>query len=78
MQQELLQFILDTFVPFSDEEITPTTSLFVNKVLDSLNLVTIISHVQQKYGIVIQPFEMTLENFGTVEIICDYIKSKQG
>jgi len=34
--------------------------------------------VQQKYGIVIQPFEMTLENFGTVEIICDYIKSKQG
>ncbi len=77
MEQELLQFILDTFVPMADEEVTTTTSLFKEKVLDSLNLVSIITHIQSEYGIDIQPFEVTLDNFDSVDMICQYIRSKQ-
>ncbi len=77
MEKELLEFILDTFVPMTDEEVTSSTSLFKNKVLDSLNLVSIITHIQSEYGIAIQPFEVTLDNFDSVDMICEYIRSKQ-
>lgn len=57
----------------ADEDISGDTELFSSGMLDSVSMVGLISYVEDKGGVNIQPGDVTLENFDTIDAILDYV-----
>ncbi|GLK64305.1 acyl carrier protein [Paracoccus kondratievae] len=51
------------------------TELFSSGILDSVAMVGLISFVEQQAGVRVQPGDVTLENFDTVDAILAYVQS---
>jgi len=62
-----------------EEELTLTagTSLIRSGLIDSLTLFKLITFIQKRFGIKIDPHEITLENFATTQAIAMLVESKQ-
>ena len=58
-----------------DEPIDGETELFSSGLLDSVSMVGLITFIEEKTGATIQPADVTLENFDTVERILAYVAS---
>lgn len=56
-----------------DEPITGETELFSSGMLDSVSMVGLIAYVEDKADIHVQPGDVTLENFDTVDAILAYV-----
>ncbi|SMO49416.1 acyl carrier protein [Paracoccus laeviglucosivorans] len=70
-QQELLAYLRDELN--IEEEIDGQTELFSGGLLDSVSMVSLITFIEEKTGSVIQPGDVTLENFDTVDRISGYV-----
>lgn len=57
----------------ADEDISGDTELFSSGMLDSVSMVGLISYVEDKGGVHIQPGDVTLDNFDTIDAILDYV-----
>ncbi|MBP9009716.1 MAG: acyl carrier protein [Smithellaceae bacterium] len=55
---------------------SPDTSLIDSGMIDSLSVVTFVGQLENAFGITISMADMTLDNFDTIQFICDFIKSK--
>ena len=70
-------FILREFLPDEDpEEITDTTPLIGEGILDSLSTLRVVTFLEESYGIKVEPHEADEENFGTVADIARLVESK--
>ena len=58
-------------VEFEDDD-----SLIDGGIIDSIGAVQLIEECIQNFDILIQPAELSLENFDTVDKICQFIQSK--
>jgi acyl carrier protein len=54
--------------------VTPDTQLLADGVLDSLNLFLLISHVEDRLGIAIDPDDVMPENFATLDAVCTLLE----
>lgn len=59
-------------------EIHPQDDLLGSGLVESMGMVKIIGFIEQEFGIAVQPQDMTIENFFTVEAMVNYISLKQG
>lgn len=50
--------------------------LFKTGPLDSLNIINLLTFIESEYNLTIEPFDITLESFDTVEKIAHYVASK--
>lgn len=57
-----------------NNDIIDTTSLFNEKLIDSLGLVSLVSFIEEKFDIKIKSEEINEENFDSIESISNYIK----
>lgn len=55
------------------EIIEPETELFSNGLLDSVSMVNLIIYIEEQAKVVVQPSDVTLENFDSVSRIVQYI-----
>lgn len=55
--------------------IDPQTELFSGGFLDSVSMVNLIGFIEQKTGETVQPADVTLENFDSVNQIIAYCKT---
>lgn len=70
-------FILREFLPDENpEEITDTTPLIGEGILDSLSTLRVVTFLEESYGIKVEPHEADEENFGTVADIARLVESK--
>lgn len=70
-------FILREFLPDEDpEELTDTTPLIGEGILDSLATLRVVTFIEESYGITVEPHEADEENFGTVADIERLVESK--
>jgi len=53
-----------------------TDDLLGSGILDSLGMVKLITFVEETFAVSIPPEDMVIENFMTVENICEYINTK--
>jgi len=68
------QELLNKQVSFSDSE-----DLFTSGVIDSLGLMRLISFIEENYKVKVNPADMTIDNFGSIDAIVDYlVKEKNG
>ena len=71
------EFILRELLPDEDpEELTDTTPLIGEGILDSLSTLKIVTFLEESYGIEVEAHEADEENFGTVADIARLVKSK--
>jgi len=73
---ELLKYITDNFAASNATAIDAETSLFQDQVLDSLNLVELITFVETEFGIKVAPSEVSIDNLDTVSRIVGFIERK--
>jgi len=55
------------------EEITPETDLLLTGLVDSLGVVQIVAWMEDRLGIEIEPVDVVLENFQTVERMVAFV-----
>ena len=76
MQEQLLQFIVEE-LGVDQSVITYDTSLFKDKLLDSMNLTFIIAYIEDAFGITVSALDVVFENFDTIENIATFIVRKK-
>ena len=59
-----------------DEPVAGDTELFSSGMLDSVSMVGLISYVEDKGGVHIQPGDVTLDNFDTIDSILEYVTAR--
>lgn len=74
MNEEIRAYLLTHYATpancgFSDED-----SLLESGVLDSMAMVDLIAHLEDKYGVDVTEDDMTPENFDTVDAIAAYVR----
>jgi acyl carrier protein len=77
--QELKDYILNEHLPGeSPERLTDDLDLIGTGILDSLAIMKLVLHLQQRYGVEMPPAEIAPENLGTVARLAAYVASRQG
>ncbi len=57
--------------------ISPGTSLFEGKILDSMKLVELIGFLETQYAIRVKALDITVENLDTIEKMAEFVRRKQ-
>ncbi|MEM9952245.1 MAG: acyl carrier protein [Chloroflexota bacterium] len=74
MNAKLLAYVQDELMEDDSEPITYETDLIMGGVIDSLDIIHLITFVQSEFEIQIPPMDVTVENFSTIDAITDYIQ----
>lgn len=61
-----------------DVELAPDTPLLMDGLVSSIAAIRLIVFLQDQFAIMVPPEEVTLENFGTIERISDYVLRHRG
>lgn len=73
----LRQFIMEEFVR-DGSPIDETTNLLEQEIIDSLGIFTLISFIEDRFGVRVAPEEVNLENFETLAAIASLVDQKLG
>jgi acyl carrier protein len=76
LKEQLRVFIVNTFMggqgPLKDSE-----SLFAANVIDSFAMLELLAFIEKKFGISVNPSEVTMENFDSISKIVQLIEKKK-
>lgn len=75
-KQQILDFITNELATDTETDITETTSLFQDRVLDSLSLITIIAFLEDTFNIKIGTSEISIDNFDNIENMAELVDKK--
>ena len=75
-RSEIKKFINEEFVVEEGVELDDA-DLLEEEIVDSLGIFTLISFIEDKFGVSISPEEINLENFQTVDSITSLVESKR-
>lgn len=75
IKTDIKNFILEEFSP-EDTQLPEDESLFDAGIIDSLGMIKLTAFIEEKYSIVINPSEVTMDNFSTIDKIVKYIGDK--
>jgi acyl carrier protein len=59
------------------DELEFDTNLLVSGLVDSLGMVRLIAHLEEKLSVKIPPEDVTIENFISINVMADYLKTDQ-
>lgn len=73
-----IQQYIETNILYDDIEIALTADLplFEQRLIDSLQLIQIISFLQETFDVTMEPTELVLENFATIHSMAALVSSK--
>jgi len=75
-QQEILDF-MQTELGIETATLDPSVPVFSSGVIDSFSLVSLITFIERKCGITVDPIDVTLENLDSVALMLDFIARKR-
>lgn len=75
-EKALREFICQISL-ISKEELDYNKSLLASGIIDSISLLELVSFIESECQIKINPLEMSLENFDSIEKILSFIKKRQ-
>jgi acyl carrier protein len=72
-------FILEEFLPNEDPaELEDTTPLLSGGILDSLAVLKLVGHLEERFGFELAPHEVDADTFDTIEGIVRLVREKLG
>ena len=77
LTEALAEFVRDEVV-LDDLEIGVDTDLLLSGSVDSLGIIRITHWIEEEAGFVVDPGDVTLENFQTITKICEFIDARSG
>jgi len=75
--EQLVAFIGAEIV-IGSTAITPETDLLLTGAVDSLGVIRITQWIEDSLGVVVDPGDVTLENFQTIERMASYVAERTG
>lgn len=77
IEHDLHQFVVDTFLFGSDDNGLSADDSFLEKgLVDSMGILALVSHVEERYGIRVDDTELIPENWDSIGRISKFIVSK--
>ena len=74
----LRHHILEELLPDeSPDVLTAETPLFEEGILDSVAALTIIEFIEDRFGVALEPHELSLDTFGSVTAIAALVQEKK-
>lgn len=73
--REILGYLTEHFVG-RDVPLDASTSLFEERLLDSVRLGELIDYVEKRFSVRVAPMEIVLENFDSVDKMVGYLQRK--
>ncbi len=72
LKTSLKKFIMDTFM-FGEGQLEYDTPLFESGIIDSMGFIKLLAFLEKNCGVSLDMSEITMENFKTINDICDKI-----
>lgn len=60
----------------SDYRLNDETNLLTDHIVDSLGIFTLVTFLEEKFGIVVDPDEILVENFETMTQVANFVEGK--
>lgn len=77
IKADLIMFINSNFmIDIEAENVSHDTSLILSGVIDSTGLIELVAYLQKKYNLAIDNSEVNQANFGSINKIVSFIKTK--
>lgn len=73
MKNDILDFIVEELLDDETMVVENNTSLFKEKILDSMNLLQLVSFIEETYEVKIGAMDMVFENLDTIDSIQAFI-----
>jgi len=73
--EKLKAYIIDELIS-EDHQVDDDTSLFSTRIVNSRNLMSLVSFLEEEFDIKISPMDLTLDNFDTINNMTVYVKSR--
>ena len=78
MQTTIINYIREEFLQGQEDIIlTAEDDLLMTGLIDSIGMMKLIGFIEQKFEVKVQPQDMTIENFISVEAIGLFIENQQ-
>lgn len=75
IKEEIIRYIsIKSKIP--TRELSEDTGIYNSGIISSLNLLELMSHIEKKYNIIINPEELREENFKDTHTLSKFIQSK--
>ena len=75
MKDTIIEYIQeDLLAGQEDVDISADEELLESGLVDSIGVMRLIGFVEETYGLKVPPQDMTIENFMSVNAICDYLE----
>ena len=72
----VVEFITSEFVPDGTDVDIATANLLEEEIVDSLGIFTLVSFIEDTFGVTVEPEEVNLDNFETVDSVVSLVKGK--
>ena len=72
----ITEYIKTEFVQSGSDVDLETANLLEEEIIDSLGIFTLVSFVEDRFGVSIEPEEVNLENFESVAAVTRLVESK--
>lgn len=76
-KQALKERIRSEFMADIDRELTDETRLVEEEIIDSLGIFLLLGFIKEQFGVEVDPEDVTLENFATVNAIVALVDEKR-
>jgi acyl carrier protein len=79
IMDDLRQYVRDNFLYMrSDLAFRDEDSLLARGIIDSLGVMELVGFVEEHWGLVVSPDEITAEHFGTLGSVARFVASRAG
>jgi acyl carrier protein len=72
----IIEYVNEEFVMDGTDVDVATANLLEEEIIDSLGIFTLVSFIEDKFGVSVEPEEVNLDNFETVEAIAALVNGK--
>jgi acyl carrier protein len=76
LSKQLITFISTEVATYEGEPIQAETDLLLTGLVDSLGVIRVVAWMEDTLGISIDPTDVTLENFQTIELMVNYAERR--
>ncbi len=76
--EKVRNYVVGTFLFGDGSRLTDETSFLEDSILDSTGMLELISFVEQKFGIAIDPTELVPDNLDSVRKVAEFVERKKG
>ena len=79
IKEELRQYILTEFLPAEKpSNLQDDTPLRTSGIVDSIGMLRLVSFIEERFGIVVEAYDASVENFDRIADMAAFIQRKRG